>query len=108
LEPLEVLESLKEWRSLIDMIRTSLTQHFEEMYVYGSVLTGRLTGSSDIDIILVCANCDVIRAKIMAYEIIEQKIGYENSLLFDVTVVQQENKNKPPHQWLLKGAQRIF
>ncbi|PSN82446.1 hypothetical protein B9Q03_14210 [Candidatus Marsarchaeota G2 archaeon OSP_D] len=108
MEPLEAIKSLKEWRSLIEIIKTELAKHFEEMYVYGSVLTGRLTGSSDIDIILVCANCDVVHAKIMAYELIEQKIGHENSLLFDVTVVQQGNKNKPPYLWLLKGAQRVF
>ncbi|PSN83977.1 hypothetical protein B9Q01_02700 [Candidatus Marsarchaeota G1 archaeon OSP_D] len=108
MEPLRTLKTLKAWRSLVDTIKTELKEHFEEMYVYGSVLTGRLTGSSDIDVILVCTNCNVTQAKIMAYQIIEKKIGYENSLLFDITVIKYENKHKPPYLWLLKGAQRIF
>jgi len=108
LEPLRTLKTLKAWRSLVDTIKTELAEHFEEMYVYGSVLTGRLTASSDIDVILVCKNCNAAQAKIMAYQMIEKKIGYENSLLFDITVVKRENKNKPPYLWLLRGAQRIF
>ncbi len=53
MEPMRRIRLLRDWRSLINEVSPILRKYGAECYVFGSVVTGRVTGSSDVDILLV-------------------------------------------------------
>ncbi|MBB5254620.1 nucleotidyltransferase domain-containing protein [Sulfurisphaera ohwakuensis] len=50
MEPLERIKFLRNWREAFSKLNL---ERFSEVYVFGSVISGKITGGSDIDVILV-------------------------------------------------------
>ncbi|MGC9180593.1 MAG: nucleotidyltransferase family protein [Vulcanisaeta sp.] len=107
MEPIRRIELLRDWRSLINMVLPILRRYGIECYVFGSVVTGRITGSSDIDILLVIESGDPLDIKVRIAEEIEDRFG-ELAYLFDIKVVNARDRDKPPYTWFLRSAVRIF
>ncbi|WP_243679470.1 nucleotidyltransferase domain-containing protein [Vulcanisaeta souniana] len=78
-----------------------------ECYVFGSVITGRITGSSDVDVLLVISDGDPLEVKVKVLEEVEDRLGDVVHLL-DIKVVNARDKGKPPYAWFLRNAIRIF
>ena len=105
MEPLERIKFLRNWREAFSKLDLS---EFKEVYVFGSVVTGKVTGGSDIDVILVISReKDRTRALLDFFDEVERKLGEEKSYLFDVKVIYEDEKELPLFRSFLKDAVRI-
>ena len=107
MEPIERIRLLRDWRLLISKVLPILRKYAVEAYVFGSVVTGRVTGSSDLDILLVIEDGDPLDVKVRVIEEVEYAFG-ELAYLLDVKVVNARDKDKPPYAWFLKDAIRVL
>ncbi|ADN50244.1 nucleotidyltransferase family protein [Vulcanisaeta distributa] len=107
MEPVRRIKLLRDWRSLVNAVLPILRRYGVECYVFGSVITGRITGSSDVDILLVISDGDPLEVKVKVLEEVEDRLGDVVHLL-DIKVVNARDKGKPPYAWFLKNAIRIF
>ena len=101
MEPIERIRLLRDWRSLISKVLPILRKYAVEAYVFGSVVTGRVTGSSDLDILLVIEDGDPLDVKVRVIEEIEDTFG-ELAYLLDIKVVNARDKDKPPYVWVFE------
>lgn len=92
---------------MISEVSPILRKYGVECYVFVSVVTGRVTGSSDVDIILVIDRGDPLDVKVRVIEEIEDRLG-DLAYLFDVKVVSARDRDKPPYVWFLRNAVRVF
>ncbi|BDC17548.1 nucleotidyltransferase domain-containing protein [Acidianus sp. HS-5] len=84
------------------------SREVEEVYVFGSVITGKITGGSDIDVIVVIKRGeDRNKALIDFIDEVESKLGEEASYLFDVKIIYDDEKGLPPYRSFLKNAIRV-
>lgn len=105
MEPLEKIKFLRNWR--VALAKLNL-ESFDEVFVFGSVVTGKITAGSDIDLILVIRHGeDKNKALISFFDEVERKLGESASYLFDVKVIYENEKNLPPYKYFLKGAVRV-
>ncbi|BAB64946.1 hypothetical protein STK_00016 [Sulfurisphaera tokodaii str. 7] len=69
---------------------------------------GKITGGSDIDVILVIKrNEDRNKALIDFFYEVERELGEKVSYLFDVKVIYEDEKELPPFKSFLRDAVRI-
>ena len=103
------LELLKNWHSFVVKVTNLIHELYPdaEVYVFGSVVEGKITGASDIDIIVIIpddVNTKEAYLKIVAY--LEDKLG-EDSYILDVHVVNRQDVEKPPYVWWIRKAVKI-
>ncbi|AEE94966.1 DNA polymerase beta domain protein region [Acidianus hospitalis W1] len=99
------IELLRNWRKLISNL--SLDE-YSEVYVFGSVVEGKITGYSDIDVLVIIPNKkDKLQYLLKFYDEVEKKLGEKISYLFDVKVIYPEEKSVPPYSWFLKKSIKI-
>ncbi|BAB65811.1 nucleotidyltransferase domain-containing protein [Sulfurisphaera tokodaii] len=105
MEPLKRINFLRNWREAFAKLDLG---RFEEVYVFGSVVTGKITGGSDIDVIVVVKRGeDRNKALIDFIDEVESKLGEEASYLFDVKVIYEDEKELPPYRSFLRNAVRV-
>ncbi|GAB6947469.1 nucleotidyltransferase domain-containing protein [Vulcanisaeta sp. JCM 16161] len=107
MEPMRRIRLLRDWKSLINEVSPILRRYGVECYVFGSVVMGRVTGSSDVDILLVIDGGDPLDVKVRVIEEIEDRFG-DLAYLFDVKVVNARDRDRPPYAWFLRNAVRVF
>jgi predicted nucleotidyltransferase len=99
------IELLRNWRKLISNL--SLDE-YSEVYVFGSVVEGKITGYSDIDLLVIIpSKKDKLQYLLKFYDEVEKKLGEKISYLFDVKVIYPEEKSVPPYSWFLKKSIKI-
>lgn len=103
------LSVLREWKNLAERVARIIKELIPnaEVYVFGSIVAGRITGSSDLDILIVIPN-DLCERDIHTYLSIKLEEALNStSYIVDLHVVRRENLNKPPYTWWIKRALRI-
>ncbi len=106
---LKRLARLRAWRELVGEASKALEElgFVREIYVFGSVVKGNVSGASDIDLLVVVDDSmPVVEAKLRVIEVLEKALG-ESSALFDVHVVAASDLNHPPFSWLVRGAVKV-
>lgn len=105
----ERLRLLREWRSLAEKVAVIARELIPgaEIYVFGSAVTGRIAGSSDIDILVIVPG-NYSEREVHTYLAIklEEVLG-TLSYILDLHVVRKENVNKPPYMWWLGKSVKI-
>ena len=73
----EALRYLKEYRKIAEKVKRIVKKRYRDarVYVFGSVVEGKFTASSDIDILIVCNEMNRDEATALKANIIK-KIGY--------------------------------
>ncbi|BDB99149.1 nucleotidyltransferase family protein [Saccharolobus caldissimus] len=105
MEPIEKIKFLRNWR---EALRKLNLERFKEVYVFGSVVSGKITGASDIDLILVIKRGeDKNKALIGFFDEVESKLGEKASYLFDVKVIYEDEKELPLYKFFLRDAVRV-
>ncbi|MGC8584068.1 MAG: nucleotidyltransferase domain-containing protein [Thermoproteus sp.] len=104
MEPLRRVEALRRWREVAEAILPTLKKHGVECYAFGSAVAGRVTGSSDLDILLFVEEEDLHSAEVLAEA--EAVLG-ELAYLLDIKVARIEDREKPPYVWFLRNAVRL-
>ena len=106
---LERIEALRKWRELADAVVSACSKIVEvrEAYVFGSVLKGEVSGSSDLDIIVVVPDeVDVAEVRVRIAEILERNLGHL-AMLVDPHITNTSNACKPPYSWFIKEGVKI-
>lgn len=64
----EILRNIREYKKIVARIKEIALRHCEnaEVYVFGSVLSGKVTASSDIDVLIIANLADESRTKLKA------------------------------------------
>ena len=103
------LHTLKNWHNLANTIATILKNTIPdiEVYVFGSTIENKITGSSDIDILVaIPENYDEAKTHLTLAKTLEEKLG-NTAHLIDLHVIHKNKLNKPPYKWWLKKAHKI-
>ncbi|BEP17911.1 nucleotidyltransferase domain-containing protein [Pyrofollis japonicus] len=98
---------LRDWRRMVSLVAeiAAVIDPYSRVYVFGSIVEGRYTGASDIDVLILTR----IDPKKLYEEVTARLwdlIG-EDSAILDLHVVPLEAAEKPPVKWWLRGAIRI-
>ena len=98
---------MKERARIINLALEALSQlnFVKEIYLFGSTLSGEITGSSDIDLLIIVDN-DPKKAYIEINQFLESKLG-EKAYNIDIHVVNIKEKDKSPHKWFIKKGKKI-
>lgn len=105
----ERLRLLKEWKSLVDRVVVIARELVPdaEVYVFGSCVTGRFTGSSDIDVLVVVPDSYHER-DVHVYLVVKLEEALGNlSHILDIHVTRRGNANKPPYNWWLRKSIKV-
>jgi len=80
---LKRIELLRNWRALVGKVVDvlALLDYVIEAYVFGSVLSGKLTGSSDLDILVIVEN------RVDRYRALDEIEGFLARQLGDIAYV---------------------
>jgi predicted nucleotidyltransferase len=100
------LRLLRSWHEVTDIVSKKVRSFVPEaqIYVFGSVIEGRVTGSSDLDLIVVVPdNVNELEFQVKLYKVLEEEMG-ENAYIVDLHVVHRSKVDKPPYKWWLKRA----
>lgn len=99
----------REWEKIAGRVALIVKQLIPEaeVYVFGSVVTGKVTGSSDIDVLVVVPG-NLSEREIHTYLSmkLEEHLG-PLSYIIDLYVTYGENLDKPPYKWWIKNSVRI-
>ncbi len=100
---------LKNWREFVKKVVAIIKEIVPsvEVYVFGSVVSGEITGSSDIDVLVVVP--DEVNLRKVHLDIVlklEDVLG-EDSYILDIHVVKKCDVDKPPYVWWLRKAVKI-
>ncbi|AEA11545.1 hypothetical protein TUZN_0039 [Thermoproteus uzoniensis 768-20] len=106
MEPLRRIEALRRWREIAEAILPTLRKYGVECYVFGSAVAGRVTGSSDLDILLFVEEGDPLDVKAEVLAEAEAVLG-ELAYLLDIKVAYVKDREKPPYIWFLRDAVRL-
>ena len=101
---------LRNWRDVVRRVAEVVSSLYpgSEVYVFGSVVEGRVTGASDIDVIVVLPQgVKELDAYINISKALEDSMG-SDSYVVDLHVVEKSYCDKPPYVWWLKRAVRVL
>lgn len=100
---------LKNWRHVVEKI-VLLAREFDEnacIHVFGSIVEGEITGSSDIDVLLVVSDrLDVKKLHLELLKRLEDMLG-DKAYIVDLHVINQSQAQKPPYTWWVKNSLTI-
>lgn len=78
-----------------------------EVYAFGSVLEGRVTGTSDLDLLIAIPDdLNERETHVLLSRMLEDKLG-SAAFMIDLHVVNKGRLGKPPYSWWLKRSRRI-
>jgi len=99
---------IKEWRNVANGVAQIIKQITPrvEVYVFGSTVAGRVTGSSDIDILVVVPD-NLSEREINTHLSVEleERLG-SLSHIPDLHIARRENIDKPPYKRWFKNSGR--
>jgi len=104
------LHLLRNWRSIVDSVASVLKDTIPgvEVYVFGSVVEGRVTGASDIDLLVVIPeNYSELETHLTLSRILEDRLG-DKTHIIDLHVIRRSKLAKPPYKWWLKKSHKIL
>jgi len=81
--------------------------YVKEVYLFGSMLSGKITGASDIDLLIVIDDVDPKRAYIEIALALKEEQG-ERAYIIDIHVVSKNLLDKQPFKWLHKKSKKIL
>ncbi len=101
--------NIKERRSLIQKTVEALSRipYIKEVYLFGSMVEGKITGSSDIDLLIVVGKKNIKESYIEIALFLEKEIN-DKSYLIDIHVISEEMLREPPFIWILHKAEKII
>lgn len=101
--------ALREWRIIASRIAKIVSEYgiAADIYVFGSVVKGRYTGASDIDVLII-VNDDVNLQKLYRELsiILEDKLG-NIAYIVDLHIITKNMAKNPPYRWWLEEAIKI-
>ncbi|KYH36252.1 MAG: DNA polymerase beta domain-containing protein region [Candidatus Bathyarchaeota archaeon B24] len=99
------LRALKDWCKLAEAAAEKLRglRPGVEVYVFGSVVRGRITGASDIDLVVLPDCVDELRSHVEMVKVLEDELG-DLAYLIDVHVVGRSRLEKEPYKWWLRNS----
>ncbi|ADI31261.1 nucleotidyltransferase domain-containing protein [Staphylothermus hellenicus] len=101
---------LRNWDSIaktIAYILKKVMPDIMEIYVFGSVVDGKFTGASDLDLLIVIPEkYDESKTYILFNKILEEKLG-EIAYMIDLHIINKNKLAKPPYTWWLKKSYKI-
>lgn len=103
------LRALRDWRRLAEAAAEKLRgiRPGVEVYVFGSVVRGRITGASDIDLLVVLPDgVDELRSHVEMVKVLEDELG-DLAYLIDVHVVGRSKLEREPYRWWLRDSIKI-
>ena len=78
-----------------------------KIFLFGSTLSGRITGASDIDLLVIINNIDPKEAHLKMTLALEDELG-EEAYIIDIHVVSENMLSEQPFKWFLKKAVKIY
>ena len=102
---LDMVERMEILRGAM-MVLSKLT-FVREVYLFGSMLDGKITGASDIDLLIVIDSVDPKRAYIEIALALEEELG-ERAYIIDIHVVSKNLLDEQPFKWLHKNSKKIL
>ncbi len=92
---------------IIDLVLDVLSElnYVRDVYLFGSTLRGEITGSSDIDLLIIVDH-DVKKAYMEISLLLESKLG-EETYNIDLHVANVREKNKPPYRWFISKGRKL-
>ena len=100
---------LRNWREIAKQASKAIREVIPccEVYVFGSIVEGKVTGASDIDVLVVIGGeVDILQLRrlwISLNEKLEEILG-ENAYIIDLHLISRDMVEKPPYkQWLEKA-----
>lgn len=103
------MRMLREWRDIVSRAARIVKQLIPEaeVYAFGSAVTGRVTGSSDIDVLVVVPN-NLSERETHTYlsNKLEEHLG-STSYILDLHIVRREDLDSSPYMWWIERAARI-
>ena len=103
------LRALKDWRKLAEAAAEKLRELWPgvEVYVFGSVVKGRIAGASDIDLLVVLPDgVDGLRSHVEIVKVLEDELG-DLAYLIDVHVVGRSELEREPYKWWFRNSIKI-
>lgn len=103
------INTLKNWRNAVSIVAGVIKRVLPEaeLYVFGSVVTDKITGASDIDLLVaIPSNFSEREIYIHLATKLEEQLG-SASYIVDLHVVHKERLDKPPYTWWLKNSIKI-
>ncbi|WP_148676738.1 nucleotidyltransferase domain-containing protein [Staphylothermus marinus] len=101
---------LRNWNSIAKSIAYILKKAMPdimEIYVFGSVVEGKFTGASDLDLLIVIPEkYDELKTYILLAKILEEKLG-EIAYMIDLHIINKNKLTKPPYTWWLKKSYKL-
>ena len=104
------LHVLKNWRNIVNDVASILKNALPsvEAYVFGSVVEDRVTGASDVDILVVIPeDYDEFKTYLTLSKVLEDKLG-STAYIIDLHVIRRSRLTKPPYKWWLKKIHKIL
>ncbi len=103
------IDVLRNWRTIVSRLAELVVRvdPDAEVYVFGSIINNKYTGSSDIDVIVVTRGKDPKKVYQELSMLIDRELGSLISQAIDLHIVPRREKNKPPYKWWLEKALRI-
>lgn len=101
---------LRNWHVVADRVAGIVSQRIPsvEVYAFGSIVEGKVTGASDIDLLIaVPDDHDELEAYIELSKMLEEQLG-STAYIVDLHVVCKNNIDKPPYKWWLGKSIRIL
>jgi len=81
--------------------------YIEEVYLFGSMLDGKITAASDIDLLIVTDNVDPKKAYLEIALALEDKLK-EKAYIIDIHVIDKKTINELLPKWFFGRVKRIF
>ncbi len=79
--------------------------YVRDIYLFGSTLSGDITGSSDIDLLII-VDYDVKKAYMEMSLLLESKLG-EEAYNIDLHVANAGERNNPPYKWFISKGKKL-
>ena len=101
----------REWKNLAKIVATIAKELFniDYVYVFGSTIKDRVSGSSDLDIAVpLPENQDLLEAKLKIVERLYEYLSEEIVQILDIHVIPVDEINKPPYVWYLRESLIIY
>lgn len=104
------LSSLKNWYSIVCEVANILKNVVPnaEIYVFGSIVKGNITGVSDMDVLVaIPEDYDELKTYITLSKVLEDKLG-DLAYIIDLYVIHKSKLTQPPYKWWLKKSRKVL
>lgn len=101
---------LKNWYNIASDVASILKKTIPniEVYVFGSVIENKISGASDVDILVVIPeDYDEFKTYLVLSKTLEDKLG-STAYTIDLHVIHRSRLTMPPYKWWLKKSRRIL